>query len=93
MVEASRTPFHAVAEDNPKIAIIARCSPLLSESGFTGFKDLQDFFHRIPSKIFLLLLIGLLAYGTRIIMLFINKLWHYFPIMAIEKMGFKDIWG
>jgi hypothetical protein len=28
----------------PKIVISARCSPLLSESGFTGFKDLQDFF-------------------------------------------------
>jgi hypothetical protein len=29
---------------NPKWSLETSCSPLLSESGFTGFKDLQDFF-------------------------------------------------
>jgi hypothetical protein len=29
---------------NPKSSLETSCSPLLSESGFTGFKDFQDFF-------------------------------------------------
>jgi hypothetical protein len=33
-----------VTQINPKLSLETSCPPLLSESGFTGLKDFQDFF-------------------------------------------------
>jgi hypothetical protein len=40
----SFNPKKSQKSHEPKIVISAHGSPLLSESGFTGFKDFQDFF-------------------------------------------------
>jgi hypothetical protein len=71
---------------NPKWSLGTSCPPNLSASGFSGFKDFQDFLHRLPSKIFLLFYPARwLAALDFIYPLYPSIYGHYFLLTAIRK--------
>jgi hypothetical protein len=63
---------------SPKLSLALVARLFLSESGFTGFEDSQDFFHLLPSKHFLLLYLAQPFAILGFFMLLIKELMAFF---------------